>query len=184
MLVGLRFEPRDPLALHFAFGSAGSPLTRFLLRQDLPFAADARIINGDAVPRAAAWGRILAESSGDADDSWHAAPPVHDLFRSPVESETRSGGGGDGGGGDGGGGWAQLTLRRCSAPSRASNRTCDVDAVVHADDGRLLSVRAYHVPAHGVEQLAPAQVADLRLARRWRPQGCPKATPPCMLPAC
>ena len=179
MLVGLRFEPRDPLALHFAFGSAGSPLTRFLLRQDLPFAADARIINGDAVPRAAAWGRILAESSGDADDSWHAAPPVHDLFRSPVESETRSGGGGDGGGG-----WAQLTLRRCSAPSRASNRTCDVDAVVHADDGRLLSVRAYHVPAHGVEQLAPAQVADLRLARRWRPQGCPKATPPCMLPAC
>ena len=144
--VGLRFEPRDPTTLHFACGSVGSPLTRFLLRQDLPFAADARIIHGDV------HGRIRH----------YPSLPVLDLFRSS-ESETRNGGGG--------GGWARLTLRRCSAPSRASNRTCDVDAVVHADGGRLLSVRAYHVPAHGVEQLAPAQASATTGAPSEQEQG-------------
>ena len=125
MLVGLRFDPRDSQALHFTFGAKGS-LTRFLLHQDAPFAAGARIIHGDAVPRRlAAWDRILAEDDGDDPLEWHAAPPVLDLFRSSVAR--------------GDAGWAQLTLRHCSAPSRASNRTCEVDAVVHADEGLTLS---------------------------------------------
>ena len=151
LLVGLRFDPRDQGRLHFTVGTA-----RFLLRQDVPFAAGARIIHGDSVPRRTAWDRILSEDDGDGDVpiEWHAEPPVLDLFRSSPARE--------------GDGWAQLTLRRCSAPSRATNRTCEVDAVVHADDGRLLSVRASgvssiasHLPAHGIEQLAPAQVSAI-----------------------
>ena len=150
LLVGLRFDPRDQGRLHFTVGTA-----RFLLRQDAPFAAGARIIHGDAVPRRTAWDRILSEDDGDGDEPWHAEPPVLDLFRSSPSRED-------------GDGWAQLTLRRCSAPSRATNRTCEVDAVVLSDDGRLLSVRASgvssiasHLPAHGIEQLAPAQVSAI-----------------------
>ena len=152
LLVGLRFDPRDQGRLHFTVGTA-----RFLLSQDAPFAAGARIIHGDAVPRRTAWDRILSEDDGDSDEpiEWHVEPPVLDLFRSSPSRED-------------GDGWAQLTLRRCSAPSRATNRTCEVDAVVLSDDGRLLSVRASgvssiasHLPAHGIEQLAPAQVSAI-----------------------
>jgi len=150
MLVGLRFT-RDPQALHFTVGTVGS-FTRFLLRQDAPFATGARIIHGDAVPRRTAWDRILAEDGGDNPTmDWHEATTALDLFRSSAARD---------------GSWAQLTLRRCSAPSRVRNRTCEVDAVVHANDGRLLSVRASdvacvasHLPAHGIEQLTPAHVS-------------------------